>query len=249
MHDEWHNNQKECRLQLDLAHSFVLLSHHFPPFATMRRPADLTVDTTPTTFDTTTSPSSATSAQFSECKLPTPSRSSVHSVNVPSVVIPPPSPPQPTIRLLFSLLSRRDLLVFVLPAVITSMLAGGIAPFMTRVVGQAFDAYSNFTLATDINIAKHQLLHDVGMTALELLALAVGALALSSLTSCLWIWTGERNLMAVRKEVYSAVSRKDMVWFDTKMGGEDSVMSTEGGGLVGAGGLMAQFARYVLVQS
>ena len=42
---------------------------------------------------------------------------------------------------------------------------------------------------------------------------AAGALALSSITSSLWIWTGERNLRAVRKKVYAAVTQKDMVWF------------------------------------
>lgn len=202
----------------------------------MRRPvADLTVDTDPTTPSTT-----------SECKLPTSARTSVHSFN-PSVNIPAHSPAQPSVRLLFALLTRRELLVFVLPAVLTSMFAGGIAPFMTLVVGQAFDAYSKFTVASDLSTAKHALLHDVGMTAVELLALAIGALALSSLTSCLWIWTGERNLMAVRKQVYDSVSKKDMIWYDTKMGSEDSVKSTEGDGPVGAGGLMAQFARYVLL--
>ncbi|THH28864.1 hypothetical protein EUX98_g5322 [Antrodiella citrinella] len=207
----------------------------------MRRPAaDLKVDTTPTTLATTTSP---VSSHPSECKLRISPQSSVHSVNVPSIVIPTPSPPQPSIRLLFSLLSGRELLIFVLPAVLTSMCAGAIAPFMTLVVGQAFDAYSAFTVATDAESASQKLLHDVGITALELLALAIGALSLSSLTSSLWIWTGERNLMQVRKHVYAAVSKKDMVWYDTKMGGEDSVKATEGEGLVGAGGLMAQFAR------
>ena len=81
------------------------------------------------------------------------------------------------------------------------------------------------------------------MAALELVALAVGALALSSITSSLWIWTGERNLVAVRKRIYSAVTRKDMVWFDTKMGSEESIQSVEGNGPIGAGGLMANFAR------
>ena len=61
-------------------------------------------------------------------------------------------------------------------------------------------------------------------------------LQLSSVTSSLWIWTGERNLLAVRKCVYNAVTRKDLVWFDTK---------TEESGDLGAGGLMAKFARYV----
>ena len=75
------------------------------------------------------------------------------------------------------------------------------------------------------------------------MGLAVGALVLSSVTSSLWIWTGERNLVAVRKKIYAAVTKKDMVWFDTKMGSEESVQTVEGDGPIGAGGLMANFAR------
>jgi ATP-binding cassette subfamily B (MDR/TAP) protein 1 len=88
-------------------------------------------------------------------------------------------------------------------------------------------------------------LHGVGLAALELVGLAVGSLALSSITSCLWIWAGEHNAMALRKKVYAAVTDKDMVWFDTKMGAEGNVTSAEDEqGPMGAGGLMAKFARY-----
>ncbi|KZT00697.1 P-loop containing nucleoside triphosphate hydrolase protein [Laetiporus sulphureus 93-53] len=154
------------------------------------------------------------------------------------------SPPQPSVRLLFSLVSRRDFYCLLLPAILTSMLAGGVAPFMTYVIGESFDAFANFpTTPNPSQAAKKQLLHGVGIAALELVGLAFGALALSTITSSLWIWTGERNLMAVRKEVYAAVTQKEMVWFDTKMGSEDSVTTTDGDGPVGAGGLMARFAR------
>ncbi|OBZ76058.1 Multidrug resistance protein 2 [Grifola frondosa] len=113
-------------------------------------------------------------------------------------VSPTPQPTiQPSIRLLFSLLSRRDLFVLVLPAILTSMLAGGVAPFMTFVVGQSFDAFAAFPVSSSPSEdAKRQLLRGVGLSAMELVALAVGALALSSITSSLWIWTGERNLVA-----------------------------------------------------
>jgi ATP-binding cassette subfamily B (MDR/TAP) protein 1 len=50
--------------------------------------------------------------------------------------------------------------------------------------------------------------------------------------------------MALRKLVYNAVTKKYMVWFDTKMGAEGNVQSTEGEqGPLGAGGLMAKFTR------
>ncbi|PCH37435.1 nucleoside triphosphate hydrolase protein [Wolfiporia cocos MD-104 SS10] len=124
------------------------------------------------------------------------------------------------------------------------MLAGGVAPFMTYVVGQSFDAFANFpTTPNPPESAKSALLHGVGLAAIELVALAFGALVLSSVTSSLWIWTGERNLMAVRIKVYAAVTRKEMVWFDLKMGADDSVKAVEGDGPLGAGGLMAKFAR------
>jgi len=50
--------------------------------------------------------------------------------------------------------------------------------------------------------------------------------------------------MRLRKKVYEAVTTREMEWFDRKMGAEDSVITTEGNGPVGAGGLMAKFAKY-----
>lgn len=103
---------------------------------------------------------------------------------------------------------------------------------MTYVIGQAFDAFAQFPLGPNPpQEAKDGLLHSVGLAAIELLALAVGSLALGSVTSSLWIWTGERNAMALRRAVYRSVANKDMVWFDTHLGEQD------------AGGLMAKFTR------
>ncbi|KAI0827383.1 P-loop containing nucleoside triphosphate hydrolase protein [Trametes gibbosa] len=177
---------------------------------------------------------------------PTPrSATTLHVSPVESTTSIPECPqPQPSLRLLFSLLSRRDFLILILPAILTSIFAGGVAPFMTYVIGRSFDSFAAFpTGPNPSEDAKHQLLHGVGLAAVELVGLAVAALAISSVTSSLWIWTGERNLVAVRKRIYAAVTRKDMVWFDTKMGSEESVQAVEGDGPVGAGGMMANFAR------
>lgn len=103
---------------------------------------------------------------------------------------------------------------------------------MTYVIGQAFDAFARFPVGTNPPQAeKDQLLHSVGLAAIELLGLAVGSLALGSVTSSLWIWTGERNAMALRRTLYRSLTKKDMVWFDTHLGEQD------------AGGLMAKFTR------
>ena len=142
------------------------------------------------------------------------------------------SPLSPSVRLLFSFISQRDVFLFLVPAFFASLFSGAIAPFMTLVIGQAFDAFSRFPLTNPTPADRSQLRHEVGISAAELVALAAGSFALSSLTSALWISTGERNVMRVRQKVYSSVARRTMDWFDTEMPG-------------GAGGLMAQFTKYV----
>jgi len=155
-------------------------------------------------------------------------------------------PLQPSLVLLFSLMSRRDMLYLFLPAFLVSLISGGVAPFMTIAVGQVFDAFAKFPVSNPTREDKDELLKSVSISALTLLALAVAALVLSSITSSLWIATGERNLRALRRRVYHVVTNKEMVWFDKKMGSDDSVKATDGeDGPIGAGGLMAQFIRYV----
>lgn len=150
----------------------------------------------------------------------------------------PVSPPQPSVRLLFSLVSQRDAILFLLPATAAAIIAGSVAPFMTFVVGQAFNAFSNFPLSDPSSEDKARLRHDVGFAAIELIALAAGTLSMSSITSALWVTVGERNVMRLRQKVYDAISRHDMQWFDKGMGTD--VGSDES---VGAGGLMAKFVR------
>ncbi|KZT32575.1 hypothetical protein SISSUDRAFT_1133093 [Sistotremastrum suecicum HHB10207 ss-3] len=152
------------------------------------------------------------------------------------------TPPAPSIKLLFSFCSKRDLWLVLLPAIGTSVIAGGVAPFMTVVLGQGFDAFSSFPQTPNPpQSAKDTLLHNVGIAALELVALSVGALALSTVMSSLWILVGERNVLGLRRRVYEVVTGKDMEWFDLKMGGAEKENGDDAS--TGAGGLMAQFAK------
>lgn len=126
---------------------------------------------------------------------------------------------------------------------LVSIAAGGIAPFMTRVIGQVFDALARYPASTDPPAeAKHKLLHDVGIASLELVALAAGTLLLSSLMASLWMWVGERNALRLRKAVYDSISRREMQWFDLKVGADNSDGSSAP---EGAGGFMAKFTRSV----
>lgn len=212
----------------------------------MRRPA-LAVDTSAPTnlqYDLDVSPRSSLYSDEVDKKSPI---SPVSVAPVQVVPEPPANSPTPSVRLLFSLLSRRQCLLLLLPAIVCSMIAGGIAPFMTLVIGQAFTAYAGFhAISSPSQSDKDNLLHGIGVAALELVGLAVGSVALGSITSCLWIWAGENNVMALRKRVYGAVTQKNMVWFDTKTAAEGTAQSAEDSQApMGAGGLMAKFTRFV----
>jgi ATP-binding cassette subfamily B (MDR/TAP) protein 1 len=139
------------------------------------------------------------------------------------------------------------MLCFFLPAFLVSLISGGVAPFMTIAVGQAFDAFAKFPLSNPTQEDKDKLLKGVGLSALELLALAVAALVLSSITSSLWIATGEQNLRTLRRRAYHVITNKEMLWFD-KMGSDDSVKDGEDG-CIGAGGMMAQFVKCAYFRS
>ncbi|KAJ1301182.1 hypothetical protein OPQ81_003593 [Rhizoctonia solani] len=153
-------------------------------------------------------------------------------------------PPAPSIKLMFSYCTRRDVVTLLLPAIFVSIVSGGIAPFMTRVIGQAFDAFSRFPSPAaqqslspeDLAAANSRLLREVGLTAIELLALAGGTLLISSALSSLWIWVAEKNIMRLRRAVYEAVTSRRMEWFDSQMAQSED-------GTTGAGGMMANFAR------
>ena len=213
----------------------------------MRRPTALAVDTTnELAYELNISPRTSIDSHST-------TKHDLHATTPATAS--PPQPAQPTltpsIRLLFSLISRKHFLCLIVPAIFSSLIAGGIAPFMTFVVGQAFDTFAQFPLTPNPpQAAKDALLRGVGLAALELIGLAFGSLALGSITSCLWIWAGEINAISLRKAVYTAVTQKDMVWFDMHMGATEGTVqaTTEENqqGPIGAGGLMAKFSRYVV---
>lgn len=119
---------------------------------------------------------------------------------------------------------------------------------MTLVVGYSFDAFSKFPLVpgTSTPEQNHKLLKDIQIASLKLAGMGVAFLALHTLMSALWIWVGELNVRAVRKEVFEKVGTREMEWFDLGMGlgdgGEEIKEDKEEG--VGAAGLMSKFTRY-----
>lgn len=155
----------------------------------------------------------------------------------------PPSepyvPPQPSFRLLLSLTARSDAVILV-PAILAAACAAAMPPLMTIVVGQAFDTFAHFpSTLNPPQEARSDLLHGIGLVAVYLAAIAAGTFFFSGALSALWITFGERTVMRLRRLVYTAVASREMEWFDLGAGADQG----EGEESVGAGGLMAKFAR------
>ena len=141
--------------------------------------------------------------------------------------------PAPTFSLLFSHCTRNDIFTVLIPAIIVSLISGGVQPFMTHLIGQAFNAMAKFPSVSPTDADRHHLRHAVGFVSLELVGLAVGSLVLSSVMSGLWLRVGEITVMRVRSKVFQAVVERDIEWFDA-LGVSDAEKGSEG---VGAGGL------------
>jgi ATP-binding cassette subfamily B (MDR/TAP) protein 1 len=151
-------------------------------------------------------------------------------------------PPQPSFWLLFSLFAKKDLFVLLLPAICAALAAASIPPFLTIVIGDAYDVFGAYQAVTNPTAEDHRLLlKGIGLASIEFCAISAGALVLSGVMSSLWIWVGEKNVMYIRRLVYDTVSSREMEWFD-----KNSSDDKAGGENVGAGGLMTQFASYVL---
>jgi ATP-binding cassette, subfamily B (MDR/TAP), member 1 len=178
-----------------------------------------------------------------------------HEPDTPRLSVEQPyTPPNPSASLLFLFVPTRLKYLLLLPACLVSIIAGGVAPFMTIVLGQGFQAFSEFAVSPRTSEEKSELLRRVGIVGIQLLALGVGAIALSALLGSLWILVGERNMLGVRNHVYDIISKKDMAWFDLNMRADlhdpqaDGLTPAVEGGTAasGAAGLMARFSKYVL---
>ncbi|PWN20351.1 hypothetical protein BCV69DRAFT_206762 [Microstroma glucosiphilum] len=136
--------------------------------------------------------------------------------------------------------------------------SGALPAIMTRVLGEAFDAYTSYNPtglpSSEVpRVQKDNLLASMGNNAWHLAVLGAGTMILSTAMISVWIVIGERVAGRLRSRVYASVSQRKMEWFDLGMGADqdsteqDEKGETEAGaeseGGIGCGGLMAKFAR------
>lgn len=155
--------------------------------------------------------------------------------------------PRGSIKLIFSKLSKRDCILFI-PAVASSIGAGVIPALMAKVIGGAFDSFTQYNrdqLSPDLvpQSQKDAFMHAIVGVIWKFCALGVGTLILSTTMISLWIVIGERVAKEWRLQTYTKMDRNDMSWYEVTLSKNAGITYTEEGGSIGAGGLMAKFSR------
>ena len=148
---------------------------------------------------------------------------------------------KPSLRLLFMNAPRGIVFTTLLPACLVSIISGGVAPFMTLVVGQGFQTFSTFSTSAMPDAAV--LTRQIGIVSLELAGLALGSVLLSSVMSALWTRVGEKNVREVRRAVYRHIIAREMAWFDLKVMSRGTQKGDTKGKSGGAAGLMTTLSR------
>jgi ATP-binding cassette subfamily B (MDR/TAP) protein 1 len=150
-----------------------------------------------------------------------------------------------SILLLYSTLTRRDVL-FLVPAIVLALASGVIPALMAKIIGSTFDGFTSLN-PTNLPIAqvpqerKDSLRHTTTQAVWQLCLLGGATTALSTVMISMWIMIGEKVTRGWRLRIYKGLGTKDMKWYDTDL--RDKAGVSEGSGSVGAGGIMAKFAR------
>ncbi|GAA5977439.1 hypothetical protein JCM10908_004980 [Rhodotorula pacifica] len=165
------------------------------------------------------------------------------------------TPPVPAIRAsfrtLFSLTSRSTLWTVVIPGTAFAIGSGLIPPYMTMILGDSLQAFTDYGLATGtdgisadaLKSARSSLLHDVRLQAIKFAILAAVVLAASSANIGLWVIHGERVARELRMHVYRGVTAKGLDWYETGMGGEAEGGQDGATSAVDAAGLTGRFSK------
>ncbi|WVR05015.1 hypothetical protein IAU60_002027 [Kwoniella sp. DSM 27419] len=153
---------------------------------------------------------------------------------------------RPTFRSLYTMSTRREYLILLLPAFAVAIGCAVIPPYMSQVIGDAFAIFAaypfNTNLATDQ--ARAALKQGVSETSVKLGVAGILAVLANYLKGLFWVWYGESVTGRLRIKVYNGVQVKSMKWFDLGMGmKEEEEVEGEKKESIGAGGLMSKFAR------
>ncbi|KAK4050176.1 ATP-dependent permease [Microbotryomycetes sp. JL221] len=139
------------------------------------------------------------------------------------------------------------------PAVLLSIAAGLVPPFMTQFIGDAIQAFTTYTFVNSAEAstpqqlasARDALLFSIRDVSIRFVALGVAGFVITTIMAALWVLNGERIVKALRMQVYTNLSARQLSWFDLGMGMTNNSQTQANGsdGEVGSGGLMGRFTK------
>jgi len=193
---------------------------------------------------------SKTSSSISPPLSPTPSSTSSSAATSTPNKESDQSTIKPSLALLFTLTTRPTFFTIVLPALTLSIAAGLIPPYMTQVLGETLQHFTDYTVATAnpelpsdlLSSARSTLLKGVQIEAIKFACLGAAVLIISTANQALWVIHGERVARVLRLKVYEGLHAKGLDWFDKGMGGEKGEGENEASG-DSAAGLMGRFTK------
>ncbi|KAK4049866.1 ATP-dependent permease [Microbotryomycetes sp. JL201] len=157
------------------------------------------------------------------------------------------------LKLLLSQAPRSSRWTVIAPAVLLSIGAGLVPPFMTQFIGDATQAFTQYafvdaTIAgpenNQIDQARRTLISSIQGVSIRLAILGAIAFVLATSMVALWVVNGERIARALRLRVYATLSARDLAWFDLGMAATDAAgPEPPGGDAAGSGGLMGRFTK------
>lgn len=155
--------------------------------------------------------------------------------------------PRGSIKLIFSKLSKRDHLLFI-PAIACSIGVGVLPTLMAKVIGSAFNSFTQYNrdqLRPELvpQSQKDAFMHGIIGIIWKFCALGIGTMISSTSMISLWIIIGEKVAKEWRLQTYKKMDENDMSWYEVTLSKNAGMTSTGEEGSVGAGGLMAKFSR------
>lgn len=127
-------------------------------------------------------------------------------------------PLKPSLKLLFSLSSKRELWLFVFPSVVGSIATAILTPWMTIIMGRAMNSYTRFYESGD----RSRLMHEQLVIFVTLLITAAVIVASHAFVLMLWNVHAEYVARRLRIKMFNELSEKSLEWFDLGMGGSDT---------------------------
>lgn len=169
----------------------------------------------------------------------TPSGSGSGSSMDETLVEPPLPPLRPSWVRLYTVATVRERLLCLVPAVACALGAAMAQPYMTTLMGEAFNALAEYWFSTREQAHRDAMMRVERAVAVKITVLGIFACATTYAKNALWVAYGELTANRLRCMVFNGVQEKPMEWYDLGMGAAEPDET----GAVGAGGLMGKFAR------